>query len=129
METGEEIFENENGILDFEKACEYLDNNLGEYLAKSEELVSIIQESIGKDIERIIKEKEKIVASILERRFGVDTTDLEATKELIKRKKLGVLYDRDYNVIGVVQNNRWLYTPRGQVIGKEGRRYRIENIR
>ena len=81
------------------------------------------------DLEWRIKEKEKIVASILESRFGVNTTDLEATKELIRRKKLGVLYDRDYNVIGVIQNNRWLYTPSGQVIGKEGGRFKIEKIK
>lgn len=81
------------------------------------------------EVSLCIKEREKLVSNLIEERFGVDCKDMEAVKRLIQSKRLSMVYDHNGSFIGISSNNRWLYTPNGQVIGKEGGRYRIENIR
>ena len=72
------------------------------------------------------KNEELYVASIIEGRFKIDTEDIDKVKDLIKSKKLSIVYSHEGKILGVSSNNRWLYTLDGKVIGKEGRRYKIE---
>ena len=72
------------------------------------------------------KNEELVVASIIERRFKIDTDNIEEVKALIKSKKLAIVYSHEGELLGISSNNRWLYTLDGKVVGKEGRRYKIE---
>jgi len=91
-------------------------------------LQSIIINDIKEGILSKIQEKESIVASILENKFGVKYENTNDIKSLIKQKKLAILYSYEGEIIGIISNNRWLYTTDGKIIGKKGRRYKIEEI-
>lgn len=86
-------------------------------------------ENIQDEIIAKAKREESIISSIIQKKFGIDIKDHKSVKELIKVKKLSLLRDCNYNLIGITTNNRWLYTINGEVIGKSGRRYKIENIK
>ena len=66
------------------------------------------------------------VRRIMRERFGLQT--LEEVKEFAKGENLALAWDVNKEFIGVVRNNRWLYTTTGQVIGKQGKRWMIEKI-
>lgn len=72
------------------------------------------------------KKEELDVASIIKHRFKIDTDNIEEVKALIKSKKLSIVYSFEGDILGISSNNRWLYTLDGKVVGKEGRRYKIE---
>lgn len=72
------------------------------------------------------KKEELDVAFIIKHRFKVDTDNIEEVKALIKSKKLSIVYSFEGDILGISSNNRWLYTLDGKVVGKEGRRYKIE---
>ena len=98
-------------------------------MGKGLDFYTILQGSFIAQMYSVVEKEEGIVKTIMRNRFGVDTNDLDAVKEVIKQKRLMIIRDGDFNILGISANNRWLYTPSGQVIGKEGGRYRIENIR
>lgn len=66
------------------------------------------------------------VLKIMRERFGLQA--LEEVKEFAKGENLALAWDVNKEFIGVVRNNRWLYTTTGQVIGKQGKRWMIEKI-
>lgn len=70
---------------------------------------------------------QKLVLDIMRERFGLQT--LEEVKEFAKGENLALAWDVNKEFIGVVRNNRWLYTTTGQVIGKQGKRWMLEKIK
>ena len=78
----------------------------------------------------ILRQKsEAAVSQLLKERFGIDTTNLEEVRNLVTRKRLELAWLSDsfpYGYIGVIVNNRWLYTFDGKVIGKKGKNFDIE---
>ena len=84
----------------------------------------------GLNYEQFIKskmEEESLVASVLKNKFGLNTSNPDAVIDLIKRKRLEKAYIEG-NLIGITCNNRWLYTINGLTIGKQGKRFMVENI-
>lgn len=70
---------------------------------------------------------ENAIYLIMYNKFG--TLDTEGIKSFVSKHNCALCYDEEYNFIGISLNNRWLYTPSGQTIGKEGKRWKIEKIR
>lgn len=73
----------------------------------------------------------KIVAS----RFGCSEFDWETIQGIIDKKKLkskvimcGESPEYTLVYVGVVANNRWLYTIDGRTIGKKGEKWQWENL-
>lgn len=65
--------------------------------------------------------------NILKERFGITSID-DAISSVVKNS-LRILRDEWGNFIGVTYRNRWLYTTSGQIIGKQGNRWMVENIK
>ena len=65
------------------------------------------------------------VRRIMRERFGLQT--IEEIEKWLDEKKASLAW-KDQEFIGVILNNRWLYTTTGQVIGKQGKRWMIEKI-
>ena len=63
---------------------------------------------------------------IMFNKFGICYT--EEIKDFAIKHNCALCYDTDKNFIGISVNNRWLYTPSGQTIGKKGKRWMIEKI-
>lgn len=82
------------------------------------------------DIQRYIESfwtaVQRDALDIMRERFGLQT--VEEVKEFAKRKQLALAWDQRRTFLGVILNNRWLYTTTGQVIGKQGKRWMIEKI-
>lgn len=88
-----------------------------------------IADFMMQEVLSIRKKKELDVASIIKHRFKIDTDNIEEVKALIKSKKLSIVYSFEGDILGIASNNRWLYTLDGKVVGKEGRRYKIECLK
>lgn len=77
-----------------------------------------------------IKERNKriedAVVKIMRERFGCQ--DSEDIKRFASAHRCSLLYYGNSEFVGVSVNNRWLYTTTGQIIGKKGKRWMIENI-
>ncbi len=65
------------------------------------------------------------IEGILRERFGIDTDNLDAVLELVRQKKLSIVNDAQNNFIGLVANNRWIYTADGKIIGKTKHRFNL----
>ena len=83
---------------------------------------SILTEQIKERNKRI----EDAVVRIMRERFGCQ--DSEDIKHFASAHRCSLLYYGNYEFVGVSVNNRWLYTATGQIIGKKGKRWMIENI-
>lgn len=73
-----------------------------------------------------IKAIENTVRVIMQHRFGI--LDIEGLRCFLSTHKCAYCFDKERNFIGISVNNRWLYTPYGQTIGKKGKRWKIEDI-
>lgn len=90
---------------------------------------TLLTESFILQMHSVIEDEENIIASIIQKKFGVNPKDLDAVRDLVRNKKLIIMRGHDFRIMGVLYNNRWLYTPNGQTIGKDGKRWRIEDIK
>ena len=70
---------------------------------------------------------ENAICLIISNKFGLRNT--EEIKDFAIKHNCALCFDTDQNFIGISVNNRWLYTPSGQTIGKKGKRWMIENIK
>lgn len=70
---------------------------------------------------------ENAIYLIMHNKSGI--LDTEGIKSFASKHKCSLCYDTDGDFIGISVNNRWLYTPNGQTIGKKGKRWMIEKIR
>jgi predicted lipase len=69
---------------------------------------------------------ENAIYLIMFNKFGICNT--KEIKDFAIKHNCALCYDTDKNFIGISVNNRWLYTPSGQTIGKKGKRWMIEKI-
>lgn len=57
-----------------------------------------------------------------------NVSSYEQAMQKFANKKLALAFDTYNEFIGIIVNNRWLYTKSGQVIGKQGTRWMFEKI-
>lgn len=91
--------------------------------------ITLLTDSFILQMHEVFEEEESIIASMVRDKFGVNPKDLDAVRELVKNKRLIIVRDNDFKILGISANCRWLYTPNGQTIGKDGKRWRIEDIK
>ena len=91
-----------------------------------EHIKDVLDKWITETLVQRNKEVENAIRRIMQHRFGV--LDTEGIKEFTSTHKCACCFDSDRNFIGISVNNRWLYTPNGQTIGKEGKRWKIEDV-
>lgn len=51
---------------------------------------------------------------------------LKECEDVMKTKRLALAYDTQNNLLGVIANNRWLYTADGKIIGKTKNRFNLD---
>ena len=85
-----------------------------------------LSEWAAEEFTRRHKAIENAIYLIMYNKFG--TLDTEGIKNCALKHNCALCYDTDGNFIGISRNNRWLYTPSGQTIGKKGKRWMIEKI-
>lgn len=68
-----------------------------------------------------------LLLNILKERFGI--TSIDDAIPFVVKNSLSIFRDEWGNFIGVTYRNRWLYTTSGQIIGKQGNRWMVENIK
>lgn len=74
--------------------------------------------------EKKIHDEENMIRYIMSNKFGVETDNVAEIKQIIEKKKLSLAY-RHEELIGIIANNRWLYTTDGRIVGKCGHRFKI----
>lgn len=87
---------------------------------------NVLYKWVGPLVEQKNRIIEHAIRKIMQHRFGI--LDDEEIKDFASTHKCARCYDEDFNFIGISVNNRWLYTPSGQTIGKEGKRWKIEDV-
>ena len=64
------------------------------------------------------------IRDTLLRHFGITSYD-QAIKKFAG-KKISLAYNQNHEFFGIIVNNRWLYAVNGQVIGKQGKIWKME---
>ena len=81
-----------------------------------------MDEMLNEHLKARYNEIEAAVYQIMQR-FGL--YDKESIQKLVTQKNCSLAYTEGFRFIGVVVNNRWLYTVNGLIIGKKGKRWKI----
>lgn len=85
-------------------------------------LSKTMDEMLNEHIKARHNEIEATVYQIMQR-FGL--YDKESIQKFATKKNCYLAYTEDFRFIGVVVNNRWLYTVNGLIIGKKGKLWKI----
>ena len=86
------------------------------------DLSNNIIDYIDEHIKIRYNEIEAATYQIMER-FGL--YDKESIQKFVAKKNCSLAFTEDFRFIGVVVNNRWLYTTNGLIVGKKGKRWKI----
>ena len=91
-----------------------------------ERVLMDLSEWATEEFTRRHKAIENAIYLIMFNKFGICNT--EEIKDFAIKHNCALCYDTGGNFLGISRNNRWLYTPSGQTIGKKGKRWMIEKI-
>lgn len=92
----------------------------------SDEIGKVLERTIINDVERAAAARDAWLRNFMWERYRVLSD--EDMKKCIERKRLTICTNAHGEFVGIIANNRWLYTIDGKTIGKKGRRFLFEQL-